>query len=717
MTVELAKAALKKYFGYDQFRPMQEEIISSVYEGKDVVVLMPTGGGKSMCYQIPAITMDGVCIVVSPLISLMKDQVESLRASGIPAAYLNSSLSSREQQVVEDDLYNQNIQLLYVSPEKMVSQQFMPLLQQARINLFAIDEAHCISAWGHDFRPEYTQLRFLKRQFKGIPVIALTATADKLTRKDIVEQLELQQPKVFTASFDRPNISLEVRPGQKRMEQILHFIGQRPNQSGIIYCLSRKNTEDVANKLNKKGISAAFYHAGLDARSRNQVQEDFISDRQPIVCATVAFGMGIDKSNVRWIIHYNLPKNMESYYQEIGRAGRDGTKADTLLFYSFADVAVLREILQRNESEHLDIKLAKLDRMRQYADSLLCRRKILLNYFGEDLQENCGNCDICKNPPQQFDGTIIAQKALSAIARLGERVGMTILIDVLRGSRRKDIFQRGYHKIKTYGAGADISSFDWQVLLQQMVNQGLIEVAYDQHNVLRLTPASRAVLFEGRKVELVKMQAIRERIEAKKAAGKVKTQRQRVRDELFEVLRQLRRQLALKSGVPPYIVFSDATLEEMAAVRPMDEVAMREVSGVGEMKLKKYGYQFIKAIRQFVQAARVEKEQKAAQSDTQIESLQLFRRGLSIEEIALRRELSVDTIYNHLINLYTHSEEEFKISSLVSKKEIKRVLEVSAHLAEPYKLREIYEQLNEEISYPKIKFALAYKAKHPLLSN
>ncbi|MFT7606597.1 MAG: ATP-dependent DNA helicase RecQ, partial [Saprospiraceae bacterium] len=510
MTVASAKDALKKYFGYDHFRSMQEEIINTIYDQKDALVLMPTGGGKSICYQIPAVTMDGLCIVVSPLISLMKDQVEGLRVNGVSAAFLNSSLSSADQNAVENDVYNGNIKLLYVSPEKLVSQSFLPMLQQTTISLFAIDEAHCISSWGHDFRPEYKKLKFLKKQFPAIPIVALTATADKITRRDIVKQLGLESPKVFLDSFDRPNISLTVRPGQKRLEQIIAFIQKHPEQAGIIYCLSRKSTEEVASKLREKKIDATAYHAGLQSEVRSKVQEDFIKDEVQIVCATIAFGMGIDKSNVRWVIHYNLPKNLEGYYQEIGRSGRDGAKADALLFYSFRDVTVMRDIISGNQSENEEVQLSKLERMQQYADSLICRRKILLNYFGENLDKDCGNCDVCKNPPQHFNGTVIAQKALSAVARVGEKVGIRLLIDILRGSQKREILENGFDKIKTYGMGADISAYDWQHLIAQLINLGLLEIAYDQRNVLRLTPQSKEILFNEKKVQLVKMADIKQ---------------------------------------------------------------------------------------------------------------------------------------------------------------------------------------------------------------
>jgi len=708
MTITTAQTALKKYFGYDHFRPMQAEIIETVLDGQDAMVLMPTGGGKSICYQIPAIVKEGVCLVVSPLISLMKDQVESLRENGIKAAFLNSSLNSQEQQAIEDELYHNQIKLLYVSPEKLCSQGFMPLLQQSKISMIAVDEAHCISSWGHDFRPEYTQLAFLKRQFPNIPLIALTATADRLTRQDIVEQLKLHEPKVFVASFDRPNISLEVRPGQKRIEQILRFIKERPGQSGIIYCLSRKNTEEVAGKLLTNGIKADFYHAGLSPAQRDKVQEKFSKDTVPIVCATVAFGMGIDKSNVRWVIHYNLPKNMEGYYQEIGRCGRDGVKAHALLFYSFRDVTVLRDLLQNNRNGNGEVELAKLERMQQYADAMICRRKILLNYFSEDLPENCNNCDVCKDPPQYFDGTVIAQKALSAIARLKERVGMGMLVDVLRGSRRREILEHGFDKIKTYGAGADISSNDWQHLLRQLLNLGLIQIAYEHRNALQLTPASREVLFGQRKVQLVKMMAIKERMEKQKEKAKPVSQRQRVRDELFEYLRQLRKQMAQKHGVPPYIIFSDASLEEMAAERPTNEEEMRQVSGVGEVKMQRYGRAFLEAILQFIEEK--SKEGTKIKGTTQLVSYQMFRRGMGVDAIAIERELSPDTIMGHLSSYYLNGE-DIDLNRLVSQKELKKILPVLQVQPEPYKLKAIFEELNEEISYGKIKLAIAYFEK------
>ena len=709
MTTTNAQTALKKYFGYDAFRPMQEEIIQAIYERKDALVLMPTGGGKSICFQIPAVTLDGVAIVLSPLISLMKDQVESLRANGIKAAFLNSSLGIGEQRSVEDDLFNGNIDLLYVSPEKLVSSSFMPLLKQANINLFAIDEAHCISSWGHDFRPEYTKLKFLKDQFPNIPIIALTATADKLTRRDIVSQLNLPNPEIFVASFDRPNISLTVRPGQKRIEQIFDFIKARPAKAGIIYCLSRKNTEDVASRLQGKGIKAMCYHAGMPAKVRSEVQEEFINDNITVVCATVAFGMGIDKSNVRWVIHYNLPKNIESYYQEIGRAGRDGTEANTLLFYSYRDVMVLRDIITGDDAEQNEIKIAKLERMQQFAESLICRRKILLNYFSENYNENCGNCDVCKNPPQYFDGTVIAQKALSAIARTKQTIGITLLINLLRGSGRAEIFNRGLDKIKTYGAGREYTFHEWQFFLQQLINLGLIEIAYDQRSVIKLTDASKEVLFDGRKVQLVKMITLKQEREKRKKEAKPKTIRQGVRDELFEVLRKLRKELALQKGIPPYIIFSDKTLEEMAARRPIREETFLDISGVGQHKLGLYGNVFMATIKQFIQQKVVNDGVKITGS-TYMVTHELHKEGLTIAEIAAKRKLNEGTIYSHLAKLYEDGE-VIDIKQFVSNYEVTCVREAIKVVKDPFKLKDIFEFLDEKVPYYKIRFALAVLKK------
>ncbi len=698
MNLTEAKKALKTFFGYDDFRPQQSEIIDAVYQQKDSLVLMPTGGGKSICFQIPAVTLKGTCVVISPLIALMKDQVEGLRSNGIQAAYMNSTLDTMELRAIENDLMLGKIKLLYVSPEKAVTQDFLTLMKSIEVNLIAIDEAHCISAWGHDFRPEYTQLKFLKKQFPNTPLMALTATADRLTRKDIEEQLTMQNPQRFIASFDRPNISLKVLPAQKRREQIIDFIQSRPNQSGIIYCLSRKNTENLSTKLNAEGIRATYYHAGMSSSMRSKVQEDFINDKVPVICATIAFGMGIDKSNVRWVIHYNLPKNIEGYYQEIGRAGRDGAKADTLLFYSYADVNILRDIINSNDAENAEIQLAKLDNMQQYAESLICRRKILMNYFSENMEGDCGNCDICKNPPQFFDGTIIAQKAMSAIFRTQQSVGMSMLIDILRGSKRKEILQKNYDKIKTYGVGAEYSQMDWQSFIQQLIQLGYIEIAYERYHCLQLTAAAKEVLFQNKKVELVKMTSILSRRTAKKE--KKVTKRERIRNELFEELRQLRKQLAQKKGIPPYLIFSDATLEEMAATQPTTSEDLLNISGVGEKKLRDFGKVFLKQIQNYI----VQQSQNGSRvkGATYLVTYNLYKKGLSVEEIVQERNLHETTIYSHLAYLFEKGE-DVNIKQYFSNQELDLV-QTHKHKSP----KEIYESLNEDVPYHIIRLCLTY---------
>jgi len=705
MNLQHATQALKKYFGYDAFRPLQADIVQAVYERRDTLVLMPTGGGKSICYQIPAITLEGTAVVVSPLIALMKDQVEGLIANGIPAAYLNSSQGSAETRNVEEAAADGYIKILYVSPEKLVSQSFQPLLKRLKVSLFAIDEAHCISAWGHDFRPEYTQLKFLKAQYPEVPLIALTATADKLTRKDIATQLHLKDPETFLASFDRPNISLTVRPGQKRWEQLLAFLKERPKQSGIIYCLSKKGCETLAEKLNKFGFNAAYYHADVPSAQRSKTQEDFINDRTSIICATIAFGMGIDKSNVRFVVHYNLPRNVEGYYQEIGRAGRDGLPAAALLFFSYADLMSYRDMFEKGDTkpEQLTLKLAKLERMFQFAEALICRRKTVLNYFGETYDQSCGNCDICQNPPKQFDGTIAVQKALSAISRTDEKVGMNLLVDILRGSGRREVFDNRYHEIKTYGAGKEYSYNDWMYFLLQMIHVGLIEIAYDDHSRLRVGEEGKKVLFEGKKVPLAMPQA-KEKPGEKSPHFVGKSKTQTLRDELFEKLAALRKQVAQQQGIPPYLIFSDATLQIMADKRPITDADMLEVSGVGERKLQLYGDAFISEIRRYV----LEKSSAGERvvGGTQLQTWELFKNGQSVEEISKIREISTMSIMNHLATMYERGE-LVDIRQWVSEDECDLIQGALSQFDEPYQLKPIFEHFEGSFSYDKIRWALA----------
>ncbi|MBH41853.1 MAG: DNA helicase RecQ [Candidatus Magasanikbacteria bacterium] len=593
------KTVLQHYFGYDSFRPAQKEIIDAVLQKQDVLTLMPTGGGKSLCFQIPALLMEGVCVVVSPLISLMKDQVDGLLANGVRAAYLNSSLTTEEQDVVESKAIKGEIDLLYVSPERLVSQNFLYFLDRVHVCLFAIDEAHCISSWGHDFRPEYTQLAQIKDQYPNIPCIALTATADRLTRKDIISQLALRNPRIFITSFDRPNISLTVMPGKNKMRTIEHFAKERSGQSGIVYCLSRKSTEKTAEKLQKAGLRAIAYHAGIESEERNKRQHAFIHGHIDIVCATIAFGMGIDKSNVRWVIHYNTPKNIEGYYQEIGRAGRDGLPSQAVLFYSFSDIILLREIVE--QSGQKDVQKAKLDRMQQYADAFTCRRRILLHYFNETLAKNCNNCDVCKNPPKVFDGTIIVQKALSALFRLKEYVGTNTLIDVLRGSTRQDIIAKGYHTIKTYGAGKDISPPDWQQYILQMLHLGFIDIAYEKGRTLYITPQGKQLLLKKQSISLVHVSDIAQKIKEREVAKQRTTIVRQEAVPLFEALRKLRKDIATEEQKPAYIIFHDATLKELAEAQPTSEEEMMQVSGIGHKKFEQYGALFLGKILEFTE--------------------------------------------------------------------------------------------------------------------
>lgn len=705
VTIREAREALKLYFGYEQFRPMQEQIIDGVLQGRDVVVLMPTGGGKSVCYQVPAVVQPGMCVVVSPLIALMKDQVEALLANGIPAAYINSSQNAEQQYAIENQCLEGKLKLLYVSPEKLLSSGFLAFLRRVRISLFAVDEAHCISSWGHDFRPEYTQLKALKQQFPDTPVIALTATADRLTQKDIQEQLYLRNPQVYVASFDRPNINLMVKPGRDRFNRITDFLSRKPNQPGIIYCLSRKATESLADKLKRSGFNATYYHAGMSANQRAKAQEDFLNDDVQIVCATIAFGMGIDKSNVRWVIHYNLPKNIEGYYQEIGRAGRDGAKSDALLFYSYADVQNLRTMLQDNQNEaQTELQLVKLERMQQFAEAAACRRRILLQYFGESMEKDCGNCDICRNPPTRFDGTVIAQKALSAIARTQEQANMGLLVDVLRGARNAQVLQGGFDKVKTYGAGRDISALDWNRYLHQMLNEGLIEMAYDQGYTLKLTEQSRQVLFEGRKVQLVKFEDVKQEEPAIKARPK----RELIKDALFEKLRTLRKRLADEYGVPPYVVFTDATLQEMAAERPTNKIAMLAISGVGAQKYERYGDAFITEIIDFIN----EEQNKGnkMKGATHLATLELLQQGLSIEEIAKMRSLNPVTVFSHLATLYEQGY-DVDLSKYVSNAEYKVIAKAIAKFGVDAKLKDLFEALGEAYAYYKIRLSVSIYKK------
>jgi ATP-dependent DNA helicase RecQ len=694
---------LKNVFGYDNFRPLQEEIINRTIAGKDSFVLMPTGGGKSICFQIPALIFDGITIVVSPLISLMKDQVQALKSNGIKADFFNSSISAQEESDVINKAINGDLQLLYLSPEKLISVS-NSWLKQLNVKLVAVDEAHCVSMWGHDFRPEYTQLKNFRNSLPGVPFMALTATADKSARKDIEEQLGLTNSKLFISSFDRKNLSIAVR-GQvekkKKLQEIVNFIERRKNESGIIYCLSRKNTEEVANHLKVAGHSVAFYHAGMHHEEREKTQTDFINDDIKIIVATIAFGMGIDKSNVRFVIHYNLPKNLEGYYQEIGRAGRDGLPAETMLYYNMRDFVLYSQFA--DDGANTQMQREKLHRMLQFAEAKSCRRKILLSYFGEHLNENCGNCDVCENPPKDFEGTILSQKALSGIVRMGEKDGITMLINVLRGSNNADIHAKQYSNLKTYGIGKEISFFNWRDYVIQMANQGLIEIMYSENSALKISSIGWKVLKGEKTIRLTTPFTSEDRKKTQKAVKT--TSRDAPNKDLFTALKKIRYGISKEEKMPAYIIFSDKSLKLMASELPTTENEFLAISGVGMNKMEKYGEEFMSIIRKFKSAT------KPARINTTLETYTLYQKGLHPKEIAEKRKVSLTTIFSHLSQLYTEGK-KVELETYVTKETIDTVRIAFNQLNRKVELKPIYEKLNEEVSFSEIRLSITLILKN-----
>ncbi|HEY9535269.1 MAG TPA: DNA helicase RecQ [Mucilaginibacter sp.] len=711
-----ATQALQKYFGYNTFRHEQEAIINTVLSGGDVMALMPTGGGKSLCYQLPAVLLEGLTIVISPLIALMKDQVDALNLAGIPAAFLNSSQSPGEQNHIIAQLNSNHIKLLYLAPERLFGSgnKLVDFLRSlpVPVSQIAIDEAHCISHWGHDFRPEYLMLAGLKDHFPNIPVIALTATADKQTRKDILDKLDLKNPAIFISSFNRANIIYRVNPKRNSFDQLLDFLNERRDESGIIYCLSRKSTETLAQNLRSRGYAADAYHAGLDNSTKAKNQEAFLRDEVKIIVATIAFGMGINKSNVRYVVHMDLPKNIEGYYQETGRAGRDGLASSALLFYSPGDVIKLKGFVAVDgDPEQTQVMLNKLDDMARYCQLPTCRRKYLLNYFDEAAADHCGSCDVCLSEITKFDGTLIAQKALSAVFRLKERFGAGYVIDFLRGSKNEKIRQE-HKELKTYGVGQDVSKADWQRYIRELAALGYLQFSGGEYPVLQLTGKSEGVLKGQEKVELIATQTIESR----------STEDLPFENDLLEQLKTVRRDIAVLENVPPYLILSDATLVEMATYLPQNLDELRLISGFGDVKLARYGREFISPIsiytagrglsskmnqksRKRERKPRSERPAALRSADTRRDSFSLYQNDKSIAEIATERGLSISTVESHLS--YFVATGEMDVRDMVPAAKIPVIQDaIESYGAE--RLAPLKEILGADFSYGEIKAVLAW---------
>jgi ATP-dependent DNA helicase RecQ len=706
---------LESVFGYTEFRHNQEEIITHLLNGKDSIVLMPTGGGKSLCYQVPALCLPGVTIVVSPLIALMKDQVDALLLSGVKAAFLNSSQSSGEQSFILQQLRNNELKLLYIAPERLVGgeEQFLRFLQEMPVSLFAIDEAHCISQWGHDFRPEYRVLSQLKEKFPSIPIIALTATADALTKKDIIEQLHVTDYRVFENSFNRPNIYYYVKPKKGFYDVLVDYLEEHKEDSGIIYCLSRAATEKLAEDLRGDGISAAAYHAGLEKTLRDERQDLFLKDDIRVMVATIAFGMGINKSNVRFVVHADLPKNLEGYYQETGRAGRDGLHSEAVLFYGAGDVIKLRGFAQvENNPEQTQILLKKLDQMVGLCETRACRRKYLLNYFGEEAPDYCGSCDNCLNKPELTESTVIAQKILSTVYRVNQSFGMRYVIDILKGSNGEKI-RDAHKKLSVYGIGKDKPKEEWAHYIRELLHYGYLQNSGGEYPLMKLTEKSQAVLFKNEAVYLTAP------LQVTIAKEPVIYQQHSYEKELFEELKKLRNRIAHEENVPAYLIFSDSSLLDLSTYLPITKDDLPKMSGFGAYKIERYGEPFLEKIQDYCNehalSTRIELKQPTGRtkkqvapreraSDTKRISYELYRSGKTIKEVSAERSLTITTIETHLSYYITSGELDVNDFVSLDKQEL------IASATEKYgrlSLKLLKDNLPEEISYMEIRMTVA----------
>lgn len=700
---------LQKYFGYTSFYPLQEDIIHEVLKRRDVFVLMPTGGGKSLCYQLPAMLLDGVSIVISPLIALMKDQVDGLLADGIPATFINSSLNYGEINARMRRLSNHEIKILYIAPERLVMTEFLQFLQRLKVSLFAIDESHCISEWGHDFRPEYRRLNMLKERFSGVPVMALTATATTVVQEDIIKQLKISDCKIFKASFNRKNLVYQIKPKENPYHQLLQYMEGKKTDSGIIYCQSRKTVESISNSLQAEGYRALPYHAGLASEVRTENQERFVRDDIEIIVATIAFGMGIDKPNVRYVIHYDLPKSIEGYYQETGRAGRDGLKSDCILFFSYSDKFKIEHFINQKEDENeKQTATRQLRELTNYCESNVCRRKLLLAYFGEKFDDpGCGACDVCLEPKEQFEGTIAAQKILSCISRVGERFGMNYVIDVLQGSRNQKVLQNRHDEIKTYGVGKEYTKSQWQAFIRELIQLGYVKIDGDEYPVLKLNEKSRNVLLQNEKVFLTRPVETRF---VSKVVGDENYDRL-----LFERLRVLRKTLADQEGVPPYVIFHDTSLKEMSIGYPRNLADLHGISGVGEQKIRKYGDSFLKEIADYCVQHAIEPKPtahnyqkfpiKPLKSHTSQITLEFYKQRLTIQEIAVKRGLAISTIVSHLEKLIQDGE-DISLDDIVSSEKQQRIKQVFRE-SDTELLTPVKEKLGNDYTYEEIRLVRA----------